>query len=822
MTVPPIHGTLVVDLSSWIAGAYCTRLLADGGADVVKVEAPDGDPLRRWSASGAPIDPDTDGALFNYLATSKRSIVVDPRPPADPSRSGTPSLHGSEGLAHQNGGGGADLGALHDLLASADAVVWSPGPLVDAAPSLSAAEIRRAHPHLVVTAISPFGLDGAWSDRPATEFTLQAWSGGIVRLNRGRPDRAPAHVGGQVGEWLAGTFAAIGTLAARRRSGGELVDVSMLESLAMGLTYYPVTFHDFLGKPIREDRFVPTPGVAEASDGTVGLGTGTGQQWLDFCAMVGRPDWEDNPAYFADRTSLKPEIDAWVADHTVEEILELASAFRLPNAPIANGANLADIEHLRTRRCFVKNPRDGVLNPRAPFRFSSAGLRGPEPAPRLGEHAIEDRDPRARPAVDPASDGLPYEGLRVLDMTSFWAGPLTGHLIALLGAEVIHLESARRPDGARLVGGVPQTEDRYLERGPIYAALNTNKKSLGIDLSDTRGVELLKEFIGTCDVLIENYTPRVLDQLGLDHDTLHSLHPDLITVRMPGFGLDGPWRDKAAFAFVIEDASGFTWLTGHPDGPPIEPYSIGDPNAGLHAAVGLQLALEHRDRTGEGGLVEVAMIDAALSVTAEQVIEHSAYGAVVGRTGNRGPVAAPQNLYQVAGVDEYGQEDCWVAIAVATDDQWTALVDALGHPDWATDPALTTAAGRREHHDRIDAELQDWCRHRSADEVIDHLWGAGVPVAEVIQPQGQVGVAPFGDRGFFEELDHPVAGRARYATLPMRFSAGPDRLHHAPAPPLGHHTAELLAEIGVSPTDVAALRADGVIGGPPTTDERGA
>lgn len=786
MTVPPLDGRRVVDLSSWIAGAYCTRLLADGGAEVVKVEDADGDPLRRWSASGAHIDPDTDGALFNYLASSKESVVVD-------------------------SGQGGDLADVQDLLASADAVVWSPGTLVDAVGPLAPSELRRDHPHLVVTAISPFGLDSSWRDRPATEFTLQAWSGGIVRLARGRPDRPPAHVGGQVGEWLTGTFAAIGTLAGLRRNQGELIDVSMLESSAMGLTYYPVTFHDFLGKPIREDRFVPTPGVAEAKNGTVGLGTGTGQQWLDFCAMVGRPDWAEDPSYFTDRTALAPEINAWVAEHSIEEILELASAFRLPNAPIANGANMTGIEHLRERRAFVENPRDGAINPGPPFRSPAVALRPRTPAPRLGEHRITSLEMQPRPAAGSASAALPYAGLRVLDMTSFWAGPLTGHLLALLGAEVIHLEAARRPDGARLVG-VPQTEDRNLERGPIYAALNTNKKSLGIDLSDPRGVELVHEFIGTCDVLVENYTPRVLDQLGLDHETLHAIHPGLITVRMPGFGLDGPWRDKAAFAFVIEDAAGLTWLTGHPDGPPIEPYSIGDPNAGLHAMVGLQLALEHRDRTGEGGLVEAAMIDAALSVTAEQVIEHSAYGASLSRSGNRGPCAAPQNLYQVAGVDEYGREDCWVAIAVATDEQWDALVRVLGNPEWATDPALAFAAGRRDHHDRIDAGLQAWCRVRSAAEVIDPLWEAGVPVGEVIQPHHQVDLTPFADRGFFEKLDHPVAGPARYATLPMRFSDRPVGVHRTPAPTLGQHTDELLGELGLTPERIAALRADNVVG----------
>ena len=168
-------------------------------------------------------------------------------------------------------------------------------------------------------------------------------------------------------------------------------------------------------------------------------------------------------------------------------------------------------------------------------------------------------------------------------MTAFWAGPLAGHMLALLGAEVIHLESATRPDGARLVGGVPQTEDRYWERGPIFAALNTNKKSLTIDLGESARARPGAALISTCDVVVENFTPRVLDQLGIDYESLRAVRPDLVMVRMPGFGLDGPWRDLAAFAFVIEDASGLTWLTGHPDLLPFEPYCVGDPNAGLHA-----------------------------------------------------------------------------------------------------------------------------------------------------------------------------------------------------------------------------------------------
>ncbi len=263
---------------------------------------------------------------------------------------------------------------------------------------------------------------------------------------------------------------------------------------------------------------------------------------------------------------------------------------------------------------------------------------------------------------------------------------------------------------------------------------------------------------------------------------------------------------------MIEDASGLTWLTGHPDLLPFEPYCVGDPNAGLHALFGLMLALEHRAKTGEGGLVEAAMVDAALNIAAEQAIEFSAYGALLARNGNRGPCAAPQNLYLAAGPDEKGRDDSWVAIAVANDEQWRSLRRALDEPAWAADPALETAAGRRREHDRIDTLLGEWCRARSADEIVEQLWDAGVPVGKVMQPHLQPESPQLGSRDFFEEVDHPVIGRARYGTLPMRFSNGPPKRHVRHAPLLGEHNAELLGELGLTRSEIDALEADRIIG----------
>ncbi|MBV8350639.1 MAG: CoA transferase, partial [Mycolicibacterium sp.] len=561
---------------------------------------------------------------------------------------------------------------------------------------------------------------------------------------------------------------------------------------------------------------------AEAKDGLVALGCGTAQQWFDLCAMVGRPEWieEDSPLSITEQANARaPEIYSWLKDHTVEEICELASAFRIPNAPVGNGANVAEMDHFQARGSFVSNPRDGFRRPDHPYRLSPAQLRFPRPAPRLGEHTeryrTAQRVQRPETSGDRFPDRLPFTGLRVLDMTTFWAGPSCTHVLAMLGAELIHLESTSRPDGTRLIAGVPVTEDQWWERSPIYSALNGNKKSLTLDFQTQRGREILRRLITTCDVIVENYTPRVMDHIGLDFAAVHALRPDAIMVRMPGFGLDGPWRDNPAFAYVIEDASGLSWLTGYLDETPYEPYSVGDPNAGIHAFNALLLALEHRRRTGEGVLVEAAMVDAALNVAAEQVIEYSAYGNLLQRDGNRGPTAAPQNLYQTNEIDEFGRADCWVAVAVATDQQWVALREVIGQPDWAMDPGLCGVGGRRDHHDLIDKQLSAWCRQRSGDDIVERLWNAGVPVGKVMQPHRQTELPQLAFRRFFEDVEHPVNSTTPHSTLPMRFSRGPVRFHARHAPLLGEHNRELLGELGLTESEIDQLEADGVIGRAP-------
>jgi len=277
--------------------------------------------------------------------------------------------------------------------------------------SFRPAAIHSAFPHLTVTSITPFGLEGPWRDRAATEFTLQAWSGGIVGLGRGLPERAPVFVGGQVGEYLAGAYASAATLASRctRLNGGagQLVDLSMLETQILCLTYYPVSYFETLGRPWRDARRLTVPGVAQAKDGLVDLGCGTAQQWFDLCAMVGHSEWidEESALSITEQANIHAdEIYAWARSTPADEIHDLATAFRIPNAPVANGANIAALEHFRARGSFVRNPRDGFHQPGHPYRMRPAQLLQPQPAPRLGEHTAHYRVAnmtrgRSRPAT---------------------------------------------------------------------------------------------------------------------------------------------------------------------------------------------------------------------------------------------------------------------------------------------------------------------------------------------------------------------------------------------------------------------------------------
>jgi crotonobetainyl-CoA:carnitine CoA-transferase CaiB-like acyl-CoA transferase len=788
----PLSDVRIVELPTGIAGAYATKLLADLGARVTMVEPPDGHPLRRWSASGRRAE-GGDGPLFGFLAAGKRSVTA----------------------------GHDDAAAVFDLVAGADAVVCGPRPVTGLPAALTPTGLRATSPAALVVAVSPFGLTGPWADRPATELTVQALAGGVA--HRGAPGTEPLSVGGQHGEWVAGTFAAVGLMVGlhrrARRGTGELADVSMLEALVMVPHFNAITHHAISGSPYYVGRRPRYPGDIEpTADGWVGFAlVNTLQPWLDFCAMIGHPEWADdeelhNPRLRAERyDELIGEIRAWTSCRTTAEIVETASLLRIPVAPVGDGASVLEMDHFVERRFFQRSADGSFRQPSPPFRFDG---REPEaeapPAPVPGPPvatAGAAQGPPAGPTGPPVP--LPLEGVRIADLTAFWAGPFATHVLAMLGAEVIHLESPVRRDGARSIIVRSADPACWWEWSHAFQGVNTNKLGVSLDVSGEDGRAVLRRVIASCDAVVENFSPRVVESWGLDEATLRTLAPDLCVLRMPAFGLTGPWRDRVGFAMTMEQVSGLAWLTGSADGPPTTLLGPCDPLAGAHGTVALLAALWSRRRTGRGSFVELPMVAGALNLAAEQVVEYSAHGVRLDRDGNRGPAAAPQNLYRCADPPLDG-EDRWIALAVADDDQWSGLRAALGDPAWARAAELAGAEGRRAAHDEIDAHLATWCATRTTAEAVETLLAAGVPAAPVLTSGELLDLAPLRARGFLEEVVHPVTGRSVHTTYPIHFSGGPDRWHRRPAPLIGQDTEDVLRRIaGLTADEIDALARSG-------------
>jgi len=411
--------------------------------------------------------------------------------------------------------------------------------------------------------------------------------------------------------------------------------------------------------------------------------------------------------------------------------------------------------------------------------------------------------------------GLPLEGLRILDLTAWWAGPSASHILACFGAEVIHVEATQRPDGMRMVGGMVAAHfPEWWEASAHFLQANTNKLGVTLDLNQPQGKATLESLIGECDAVVENFTPRVLDNFGLGWDEVHALNPRATMMRMPAFGLSGPWRDNTGFAQTMEQLSGLAWVTGHADDQPRIPRGPCDPIAGMHAAFAFLTTRFGRPEDAPGCHVESTMVESALNVAAEQVLEWSAYGHLLERDGNRSPLAAPQGLYPCAG-GQPGAEN-WLALSIASDAQWRGLRACLGEPAWAADAELETRAGRRLRHDMLDQELRAWTAEIDRSELIEKLRGAGIPASEVANPSTLFASNPqFRARGYFERTPHPTVGPLPLPSLPFRFE-GVDRWLRSPAPTLGEHNEAVLGDLlKLSESAIADLRAAGVIGNRP-------
>jgi len=778
----PLPELRVVEISDRIAGGYCGKLLTDAGAQVRKIEPPQGDWLRSYSAGCAPVA-GGDAPLFSYLNAGKQSLTFAP-----------------------------DSERWRAELAAADVVVVTADRARAEALGIDPRRLLADSPRAVVVTISDFGWRGPYAGRAASELTLQAWAGSPGF--RGDPAGPPISIGGDLGEYMGGVYAAFGALAVRRRvergGPGEHLDLSMLE--AMTAMQSSEWLHSQLLRrpPIR--RTLEVPSIEPAKDGYVGITMVTGQQWLDFAAMVECPQLEENEQLrfqigrWEHRDFIRAQIGPWLAERTVAEVVELGQLFRLPIAALGNGSTIRDTEYVRERGAFVPNPA-GFHQPRPPWLMS---VCAPAPPRATAAAGADDGRPPWPPRENPQEvqpPDLPLQGVRVVDLTAFWAGPAATHLLAAFGADVVKVESIQRPDGIRYSGGMRTDVDDWWEYGWVFHAMNTNKRSVTLDLGSTEGRGAFLALAAGADVVIENFSPRVMDQFGLTAEVLLQANPRLVVARMPAFGLDGPWRDRVGFAPTMEQIAGLAWVTGLPETPPITPRGACDPLAGVHAAFAVLAALSFAERTGTGQLVELPMLETVLNATAIQAIEHEVFGVTLGRRGNRGHGGSIQNIYRCAGPD-----DDWIAVTARDDRQWRALIDLMGHPHWC-DEALSTAAGRAQSADDIDRRLAAWFAGQPRDAAVERLAGAGIPAAPVVSPSLVTENPQLLARGFFERLEHASVGGALYPCPPFALLAGQDRWLRRPPPRLGEHNGEVLRErCGLTDEQLATLARNGVIG----------
>jgi CoA:oxalate CoA-transferase len=393
----------------------------------------------------------------------------------------------------------------------------------------------------------------------------------------------------------------------------------------------------------------------------------------------------------------------------------------------------------------------------------------------------------------------PLDGMLVLDLGQIYNGPYCGLLLGFMGARVLKIESPE--------GDVVRRRKRDVEPYPLVM-LNSNKESVVLDLKHPDGKALFLRLARLADVVVENFAPGVMDRLGLGWESLHAANPRLVYATGSGFGLSGPYRDLPAMDVTIQAMSGIMNATGFPDSAPVKAGpAVCDFLAGVHLFGGVVSALLHRERTGEGQLVEVAMLEASVMALA------SAIGAfmdrdttVPPRTGNRHPALA------IAPYNVYATRDGYVAIFTASERHWHSIARVLGRQDLLDDPAYATTPGRAARMEEIDALVEGWTRLRTKDEVVRALIEAHVPCAPVQTTAEVVNDPHLGTRGVWTEIDHPRRGRTRVPNSPIRLHGSAPRGVERMAPLLGQDTDRVLAELlGLGADELAALHAAGVI-----------
>lgn len=797
----------IVELSNGVAGEYCGKLLADFGAEVIKVERPIvGSDTRReepLAASGS--GPERSG-LFAYLNTNKRSVTLD--------------LASSQ--ARQ---------ALHELLSTVDVILddHPPGYLENM--GCGPAECAAKHPGLIVSVITPFGYCAPAEMQKAYSLNVLHSSWGYHTPASADPSRPPlAGAGRFLPDYESGLSAALALIAAlywRESSGrGQFVDTSQRESMASLVDYV-------LGQMVTGNMEVGNGRAAydlggpstffACRDGFVYLWLSEPSHWNGMSALMGEPPWmKDFPERWLELhvtaariAQCRREIGIWMREQNKQEVASLAQQMGVPLVPVNTMEDAFRSPQMQFRRFFkeIDHAELGSLRvPTVPYQLSATPATLRTAAPRLGQHTDEVlrelRAPRTRRVIPPAAIDAahsdlprregPLKGVRVLEVTKVWAGPYTGKLLALLGAEVIRVESYESLDATRRFG----TKD--INHAPGFQAVNPGKHSVQLNIKTEEGKRLIRELAKVSDIFIENLRPRAAERLGLGYQALRELRHDIVAVSMSMYGNSGPLSYQTGYAPCFSALAGICHLAGYEDGSPmLLNQRYGDSSYGSAAAFAAVVALFHRRRTGEGQFVDVSAVESLAAMLGDAYMDYFLKDRIPQR-GERHPTMVPYGCFPCADGE-------WLSIAVKNDAEWRALCDTVGHPALAYDERFAAAATRHAHAYDLDSTLAALTIDKTAAELATQLRAQGVAAFKSLNSLDLISDDELWRRGFFQRVVDDQQRESAIVGAPWHMSLTIPATRR-PAPRLGEHNDYVLGTVlGLSAEQRRRLVAQKVI-----------
>lgn len=716
-----LSGMRVLDLSDRSA-ALAGRVLADLGAEVIMVEPPGGNSIRHLAPRLEGVDPIEGSFAHQYFSANKRSIVLDLE------------AQGSMFLS---------------LVATADVLIDSerPGQLDDL--GLGHDVLRAINPGLIQCSVTPFGLHGEWRKRKATDIVAGA-AGGLVWLS-GEPRGTPVQGGADVAYAMAGLIAASAiSMALHQRdntdAAGAHIDISLQEAAATAAmqTATPSNWTWFnriprrpglsaalrcadggyVGHMIRPDRFNKFLAWADSEDIDHGM---TPDDWelsrLD-APRKGNPVAATTLALAAKLSRDEFFAGALEAELICLPVLSFEDHEQIDQYQINEQFLTVDHGGIDRELGFVRSPVDGMDED---VVLHAAPLLGADQALADGLAELPAAHPVAAPAVSP-DPARALEGLRVVDFGWVLAAPIGTRLLASFGAEVIRVESTKRPDSMRSQIGPDGVPDA--DMGGLFNVVNAGKKSLAVDLTTEQGMSLVKELIATADVVVNNFRPGAMERMGLGFDVLCELKPDIVSLNLPGAHRHGPWAVRPSMGNILMAASGFNMLTGF-DGERPRGIGIAYPDfTGPHLLTAAILAaLRQRDSTGSGQEIHLTQLTGMISLLGAEWMQFKATGVQPPRRANRDPNLCPHGVFPTVGSEH--SDDEWVALAVQGQDQWASFCAAVGHPELIDDQRFAHHEDRKRNEDALDEIIAAWTTSRDKWDVADLLQDAGVAAAPV-------------------------------------------------------------------------------------------